>query len=205
MQTNPVKVVQTNHFMPTLKYPWHLFAIKDQLYYYYKNLSGNFKKASFIAENATIEGSVIIAEGAKVFENACIKGNTYIGPNAIVGNNAVVRDSILEEDTQVGVGADIARSIFLKDSHFHGSGFIGDSIIGPGNRLAAGLITANKRFDRKTVKTMVKNKLIDTKLLSLGTITGEGVKTGIRVGTMPGVIISQYAQIPPGKIVKKNL
>jgi hypothetical protein len=52
---------------------------------------------------------------------------------------------------------------------------------------------------------MVKNKLIDTKLLSLGTITGEGVKTGIRVGTMPGVIISQYAQIPPGKIVKKNL
>jgi bifunctional UDP-N-acetylglucosamine pyrophosphorylase/glucosamine-1-phosphate N-acetyltransferase len=185
-----------------LKYAWHLFGIRELLS---QSQEGYRASGSFVAENAIVEDSVIIDEGAKVFEGACVKGNTYIGKNAVIGNNAVVRDSDIGAGVSIGVNSDITRSIIMEGTSSHGAGFIGDSVIGPKNKIAAGFITANKRTDRLNIKTKIKDQKIDTGINALGVVTGTEVKFGINSSTMPGSLIGEGSQVWPGAIVHENL
>lgn len=194
--------IAKDHFLPTLKYPWQLL---DALTHIAAEKKGFIHETAFIAKNAIVEDTVYVDEGAKVFEGACVKGHTYIGKNAVVGNNSVVRDSDLGEGVQVGVNSDITRSIIMRDTHSHGGGFIGDSIIGDSCRLAAGFTTANKRTDRANIVAEVKGEKVDTGTNALGVIMGQSVKTGINVSTMPGKFIGENSQIWPGGVVYNNL
>ncbi|MBD3363407.1 NTP transferase domain-containing protein [Candidatus Dojkabacteria bacterium] len=191
-----------NDYIPSLKYPWHLLEIRKHMS---KTFGGYVSESAQIADNAIVENSVFVDEGAVIFENACIKGKTYIGKNAVIGNNAVIRDSDIGEEVQVGINSDITRSVIMKGTHSHGGGFIGDSIIGPDSRLAAGLITANKRTDRENIKSVVKEKKVDVCSNALGLVTGQKVKTGINVSSMPGKFVGERSMIWPSAVIYKNL
>ena len=188
---------------PTLKYPWHLFAMEK--YLFDRFLRSNITKTAQIASNAAIEGKVYIAENARVYENAVIKGPCYIGANCIIGNNAIVREYVnLEEGVLIGANAEVARTIFQPNVHTH-SGYIGDSILDFGCRLAAGTITANIRIDREEIKTIVRRKKIGTRLNKLGVIMGQNSKTGINVSLMPGVLIGSNTDIGANSLVMENI
>ncbi len=194
--------IPRDRYVSTLKYPWHLLEIKDHIG---KRIKGYVHPTAQIADNAIVENSVYIDEGAKVFEGAVIKGNTYIGKNAIVGNMSLVRDSDLGEGVQVGVFSDITRSIIMRGSKSHGGGFIGDTIVGEESRIAAGVITANKRADRSDIICEVKNKKVRSKTNSLGLVAGKKSKLGIGAKSMPGKFIGENSIIWPAAIISKNL
>ena len=188
---------------PTLKYPWHLFAMEK--YLFDRFLKTDIAKTAQIAPSATIKGKVCIAENVKVYENAVIKGPCYIGANCIIGNNAIIREyADLEKGTLIGANAEVARTIFQSNVHTH-SGYIGDSILGSSCRLAAGTITANIRIDRGEIKTIVRRKKIGTNLNKLGVIMGQNSKTGINVSLMPGVLIGGNVGIGAGSLVMENI
>ncbi|MBI5465032.1 hypothetical protein HY946_00280 [Candidatus Gottesmanbacteria bacterium] len=158
-----------------------------------------------IGKGVILVGKMIIEEGATIFENAVIKGPVYIGKNVLVGNNALVRDgSVLEENCRIGAFAEVKNSIFLPHSSL-GSGFVASSIIGENCRLAHGFVSANRRFDRETVRVKIKREEVDTGLDDLGVIMGEGVQAGIGVGTMPGITIGKGATIGPGTFVFEDV
>ena len=71
--------------------------------------------------------------------------------------------------------------------------------------MGAGTITANLRFDSKTIKTEVRGKLVDTGRRKLGCVFGDNIKTGVHISIMPGVLIGRNSIIHPHSLVKKNI
>lgn len=197
-----VMVRQKEESTPSLKYPWHLFGIAK--YLFDKHLKPSIAKSATIARNAVIEGKVYVGNNVQIFENAVIKGPCSIGENSIIGNNALVREyTNIERGGIVGAYAELTRTIFQEDVHCH-SGFLGDSIFDRGCRIGAGVITANRRFDRGSIKTAAGEK-IDTGLTSFGVAAGREVSFGIHASTMPGVLIGNRSVIGPHSMVKENI
>lgn len=190
------------HAIVSLKYSWHLLPLRKAI----ADMSeGYISPAASIAPTAVIDPLAYIDEGARISDGAHIIGKTYIGKNAFIGNHAVIRDSDIGEHTQIGIFSDVTRSIIMSGSHSHGGGFIGDSVIGPDCRLAHGFVAANKRLDRKEITCYIRGKAVRTNTESLGVIMGKGVRTGVRVSVMPGVLIGNAATIMSGAIVYRNV
>ncbi len=187
----------------TLKYPWHLFGVERYLFNRY--LKKKIEKSAKISKRAVIEGKVYIGKNVKIYKNTTIKGPCYIGENCVIGDNSLIREyTNLEDNVLIGAHSEITRSIFQEDVHTH-SNFIGDSILAKGCKIGAGTVTANRRIDRKEIKSIVSNKRVDTGLTSLGCIIGEDTKTGINCSLMPGVLIGSNCVIGPGSLVMGNI
>ncbi len=75
--------------------------------------------------------------------------------------------------------------------------YIGDSILGNHVLMGAQAVTANLRFDGKTIR--------DTNLIKFGVVIGDRAKIGVNTTCLPGVKIGQQAFIGPGEIVKKDV
>ena len=202
VKENKVVFVKLEKDVVSLKYPWHVFDIKNILLKSIKsNISG--KKASSVVFDES-KGPIFLGNNVKIMENVVIRGPCYIGNNVVIGNNSLIRDSVIEDNVSIGFGSEIARSVFGEGSSIH-SGFVGDSIIGEYSKLGAGFVSSNKRFDRQDVVCNVKNKRKKTGLKSLGVIIGKNSHVGIKCGTMPGVFLGNNSIIYPGKIVYKNV
>jgi len=100
---------------------------------------------------------------------------------------------------------EIKNSIIGSGSEIKHLSYVADSIIGENCNLGAGTILANLRFDGKNVQSMVKGKLIDTQRKKLGAVLGKGVRTGINVSLMPGVLMGANSVIGPHSLVKENV
>src|SRR5258706_2538708 len=141
-----VVYLETSKPTVTLKYGWDLLGLKD---YLLKNMDSFTSPSASIAKNAVLEGNIHIGENVEIYEGVCIKGPCFIGDDARIGNNAVVRGGvIIGKKAVVGANMEIKNSILMEDATTH-SGFIGDSVIANGSRIAGGFCSANVRFDRK--------------------------------------------------------
>lgn len=198
-----VKVLDVEKETFALKYPWHLFEIRN--YIFDRFLKSQISKTAQVAKEAKIKGEVYIGENVKIFEGALIKGPCYIGDNCIIGNNALVRDyTSLEKNCLVGAFAEITRCILQEGAHTH-SGYFGDSILGKNCMVGAGTVTANIRIDRGEIYSEVKGRKINTGLKKLGAVAGDGTKIGVNVSLMPGVLVGSDCKIGPHSLVLKNI
>lgn len=197
-----VNLVRAKKETLSLKYPWDLLEVKD---YLLENISEHTSATAKVSKKAVITGPVFIGDGATIMEGAVIKGPAYIGKRAYVGTHAIIRDGVLvEEKAVVGAHMEIKNSILLSGATTH-SGFIGDSVIGQNSKIAAGFHTGNVRLDRKEIFTLVKNEKVNTRQTHLGVFVGSNTSIGIKVGTMPGVIIGNNSVIGPGTTVMENI
>ena len=134
-----------------------------------------------------------------------IKGKVYIGPHCQIGDHNVLRGPLnLESGVRTGAFFEIKNSVVQEGTHFH-SGYVGDSVIGRNCRFGAGFITANRRLDRGSIKSVVKGKKTDTGLTYFGTVVGDNTSFGIQASTMPGVLIGFDVNVWPGLVVFKNI
>jgi len=197
-----VRFVKTEISVPSLKYAWDLLEIKNYLFENIKTFRG---KNVSISKSAEIIGKVAIGDNAVVMEGARIKGPCFIGENTMIGNNAILRGNVdVEESCVIGANMELKNSLVMNNTKMH-SGFIGDSIIGEDCRVGADFSTANVRLDRKSVKVVIKENEVDSGLKFLGTFVGRNSKIGIKVSTMPGIIIGQNAIIGPSTVVLHNV
>ena len=189
-----VRVVPYNGAWTPIKYPWHVL---DAVRYFLDRAENKISSDLRISPHAILDGKVIIEEGVKILENAVIRGPVYIGRNSVIGNNALVRTySHLGSDCMVGFCTEIKESYVGDGTQFH-MDYAGDSVIGARCSFGAGTITANWRFDSKNVKVKIGDFMIDTGRDKLGAFIGDNCRTGIQVGTMPGVRIGNNALIYP--------
>jgi bifunctional UDP-N-acetylglucosamine pyrophosphorylase/glucosamine-1-phosphate N-acetyltransferase len=204
VKENNATWIKNTDSVQSLKYPWHLFNLLSDLF---SDLKSHTASSATVASTAILDdtrGPIIIDEDAKVGDFAKVSGPCYIGRNCLVGDYSFVRGSSLEENSTVGANTEVVRSILFENSSIH-YGYIADSILGHSSKIGAGLITANKRLDRKNVRVLVKNKIIDTGTNALGIITGENSALGIRVNTMPGILIGKAAAVHPNTTVTRNV
>jgi NDP-sugar pyrophosphorylase family protein len=204
MEQSPVEIAKVPRQRDSLKYPWHLFDFQEMLF---DELESYRSPSATIATTAVIDetnGPVFIEDGVTVGHAARIVGPCYLGKNVLVGDFSLIRESSMEADSVAGAYSELVRSIILEDSTYH-SGYIADSIIGKHVRIGGGIMTANKRLDRAEVRTMVKGQMVGMGRNTAGVVIGDGAKLGVRVVTMPGVLIGSEAEIYPSVQVLRNV
>mgnify|MGYP001559649563 FL=1 len=185
----------------SLKYPWDLLDVND---YSLKNIRTAIRGK--VEKNCVISGAVVVERGSLVKSGAYIEGPVYIGRNCYIGPNCHIRNSTsIGDNCRIGNGAEIKNSIVGDNSKIPHLSFVGDSIIGDNCNLAAGTIAANFRFDKKTVKSVVKGQIIDTQKDKFGCAIGDNTQTGVNVSLMPGVIIGSNCAIGPNSLVIRNI
>ncbi len=181
--------------------PWDLFAANERAL---ATLSTG--QLGTVEAGVTIKGQVFVDEGALVKSGSYLEGPLYCGKRSKIGPHARIRPfTSLEADAVVGHSCDIKNSIIMKGSKVPHLSYVGDSIIGEHCNLGAGTMTANVRFDKRSIRVKVKSKLVDSGREKLGVIMGDHVETGINVTLLPGVRIGSGAWIGPGVIISKDV
>jgi bifunctional UDP-N-acetylglucosamine pyrophosphorylase/glucosamine-1-phosphate N-acetyltransferase len=159
-----------------------------------------------IEQGAHMNGSVSVAESARIRSGAYIEGPTFIDEDCDVGPNCYIRaGTSLGKKVRVGNACEIKNSIIMDNSHVGHLSYIGDSIIGEHCNLGAGTVTANLRLDNGVIKMMVKEQLVSTGRRKLGAVLGDNVKTGIKSLLMPGVKVGVNSWVGPNFMVERDL
>ena len=201
-KNNVLDVIATKNEISTLKYPWDILSLKNLLM---KSVKGLVSSGAKISKSAEIDDNVVIESGAQILEGVKIKGPAYIGKDVKVGTNSLIRSGTdLEENVSLGAFTEVKNSLIMEGTSIH-SGFIGDSIIGQNCKIGSGFTTANKKIDRSNIEVTVRGKKVDTGLRAFGAIVGNSVTLGIKVSTMPGVIVGNNSVIGPSTSVFKNV
>ena len=155
---------------------------------------------------AVVGEEVYVATGAVVGPHTVIEGKAFIGPGVRVGPHSYLRGGVvLLEGSKVGHASEIKASLLMEHARAPHLNYVGDSIIGEHVNLGAGTITANLRFDDKTIRVTLKGKRVDSGRRKLGAIMGGYSKTGINVSLMPGVKVGSHAVIYPGCVVYRDV
>ena len=127
-----------------------------------------------------IKGPAWIGEGVEIRPGAYIRGNVIIGAGSVVGNSCEFKNAILMEKAQV--------------PHYS---YVGDSILGSGAHLGAGVICSNLRLDQKNVNAIIDGQNVDSGLRKFGAILGENAEVGCNTALMPGAILGKRALVGP--------
>ena len=153
-------------------------------------------------ESNETNGPIHIDKTANIEPGVYIIGPAYIGPNASIRQGAYVRQySWICSDAVVGHCSETKHSILLsgaKAPHFN---YVGDSILGGGVNLGAGVKLSNLRNDGENVNLRVGEEKIDSDLRKFGALLGEGCQLGCNAVTNPGVILGVGSFVHPNTTV----
>ncbi|MEM2341802.1 MAG: sugar phosphate nucleotidyltransferase [Candidatus Bathyarchaeia archaeon] len=159
-----------------------------------------------IEDGAHIKGPVFIGENTIIRSGSYIEGPVFIGEGSDIGPNCHIRPyTSIGKNVRIGNACEIKNSILMNNVHVGHLSYIGDSIIGEGCNLGAGSISANLRFDKRTVKMRIKGEIVDTGRVKLGVIMGDNVMTGVGALFMPGVTIGCNSWVGPNIVVYEDV
>lgn len=177
-----------------LKYPWDVLSMM-------KNFLSSIKENDIsskteISGKSLITGPVVIGENVKIGDFSKIVGPAFIGDNTVIGDHTLIRESQIGEDCLIGSFSEVARS-YIGNNVFLHRNYIGDSVLDDGVSLGAQAVTANLRFDGKTVKSTIGQDKIDSNLHKFGAVIGNGSKIGVNSTILPGIKIGKNSIISP--------
>ena len=129
---------------------------------------------------ATIIGPAWIGAGTEIRPGAFIRGNVIVGAGCVLGNSCEFKNCLLMDGVQV--------------PHFS---YVGDSILGNGAHLGAGVICSNLRLDQQPVSLRLDGALIDTGLRKFGAILGDKAEVGCNAVLNPGTLLGKRALVMP--------
>ena len=146
---------------------------------------------------------VFIHPSAKIGDFVTIEGPSFVGPNVVIRHGAYIRKgSWICEGAVIGNSSEIKNSVMLpgaKAPHFN---YVGDSIVGHGVNLGAGVKLSNIRNDRGPVPICLEDSTrIDSGMVKLGAMIGDNSQLGCNVVTNPGTIIMPKTSIKPNQSV----
>lgn len=183
------------YFLPE-DYPWSWVpAIKQALssFNFYKT-----PKPSDIPEQLVIKGDVYFGSNVKLPPYGYIEGPAYIGANTELRVGVYIRGNvIIGEHCVLGNSCEYKNCLLMDNVQTPHFNYIGDSILGTGSHLAAGVILANLRLDEQAVSININNTKIATNLRKLGSMIGEYTQVGCNTVLQPGTILSKKVILGP--------
>ena len=137
-------------------------------------------KSAVVAPTASLNGPLIIDEGAEIRHCAFIRGSAIVGKNAVVGNSTELKNVVLFDNVQV--------------PHYN---YVGDSILGYKSHMGAGSITSNVKSDKTLVEIRTEEEKIKTGLKNMGAVLGDEVEVGCGSILNPGTVVGPHTNIYP--------
>jgi len=180
--------------------PWELLDANELLL---DDLEGRVDGT--VEDGATLDGPVVVEDGARVRSGSYIEGPVLVQSGADVGPNAYVRGStVVGPNVRVGNAVEVKNSILMPDTACPHLSYVGDSVLGSDVNFGAGTTVANLRHDDETVRMRVKGESVDTGRRKLGVVVADGVKTGIDTDLNAGVRLGRGATTKPGETVLRD-
>jgi bifunctional UDP-N-acetylglucosamine pyrophosphorylase/glucosamine-1-phosphate N-acetyltransferase len=207
MDVTPFKAMPYKGPWHPIKYPWHVL---EAMNYYLSTVERHIADGVYMEDGVYISGPVYIEEGVRLLHGADIRGPVYIGANSLIGQYANVRESMVSQNSIVGIGSEVNRSYIGRGARLHTAKAL-DAILADNAgvdehvNLSAGMITANFRADAGPVKSTVKGQRLDTGRDKLGAVIGAGSFIGIGAMLMPGVKIGEGCFIGPLTLVLEDV
>ena len=127
-----------------------------------------------------IEGPVYIGPETQIHPGAYLRGNVIVGRGCVLGNSSEYKNCILMDAVQT--------------AHFN---YVGDSILGSGAHLGAGVVLANLRLQRDEILIATAEGKIPTGLKKLGALFGEKAEVGCNAVLQPGTILGKRSLVYP--------
>jgi bifunctional UDP-N-acetylglucosamine pyrophosphorylase / glucosamine-1-phosphate N-acetyltransferase len=152
---------------------------------------------------------IAIGPGTLIEPGVYIAGPCIIGKGCVLRHGAYLHGgSVCGSHVTIGHGVEIKHSVLLDDATAAHFSYVGDSILGTGVNLGAGVKCANLRLDRAEVAVLIDKKRVRTGLKKFGAIVGDGVQIGCNCVLNPGTLIGRDSvshpllnfggTIPPG-------
>ncbi len=129
---------------------------------------------------ATILGPTWIGAGTDIRPGAFIRGNVITGERCVLGNASEFKNCLLLDGVQA--------------PHYN---YVGDSILGNGAHLGAGVICSNLRLDQGEVTVRTDAGVVSTGLRKFGAILGDGAEVGCNAVLNPGALLGPRALVMP--------
>ncbi len=150
-------------------------------------------------ENASL---IYIGDNVRIEPGAYIRGPCFIGGGSTIRHGAYIRGNVVTGiHCVIGHGTEIKSSILFDSVHAAHFNYIGDSILGNGVNLGAGVKCANYRLDQKNIYVRRGREKVDTGLKKLGAIIGDGGQIGCNCVINPGALLSPGVLFPPSQTI----
>lgn len=138
-------------------------------------------KGSSIEVGSWIQGPCIIGEHCSIRQGAYIRGAVITGNNCVIGHASEVKSSIIADSSKL--------------PHF---AYVGNSLLGTGVNLGAGVRCANLKLNRERICV----NGIDSGLRKFGAILGDYSQIGCNAVLNPGSVIGKKVICYPLKSVR---
>ncbi|MBH55036.1 MAG: UDP-N-acetylglucosamine diphosphorylase [Opitutaceae bacterium] len=136
-----------------------------------------------LAPNVVIHGPTFIGPHTEIRPGAYIRGNVIAGAHCVLGNSCEFKNSLLLNHVQV--------------PHFS---YVGDSVLGNGAHLGAGVICSNLRLDQANVWIKLVGGAVDSGLRKLGALIGDEAEVGCNSVLTPGCILGKRSLVYPSMV-----
>lgn len=184
----------------------NIFSVEKSVWEALKEL----KNYLFSLPLGTIEGKVsekaylinpeliFIGKGTTVQAGAYIQGPCFIGRDCEVRHGAYIRGDVLTGNgCVIGHTTELKHCILLNNAIAAHFAYLGDSILGNGVNLGAGVKCANLRLDRAAVRIKMGGGSIATGMRKLGLIAGDNAQIGCNAVSNPGTLLGPRAVAYP--------
>ncbi|MFT4549284.1 MAG: NDP-sugar pyrophosphorylase family protein [Verrucomicrobiales bacterium] len=152
-----------------------------------------------VSEQAFVGSPIFIGEGTVVEPGATIKGPVWIGKNCTVRSGAYIRENVIVGDgCLLGNSSEFKNCILFDEVDVPHFSYVGDSIMGCGSHLGAGVILSNVKLDSQEVQISHEGGRIATGLRKFGAIIGDGTEIGSNSVVSPGSILGKDCILYPG-------
>ncbi len=129
---------------------------------------------------ATVIGPAYIGAKTEIRPGAFIRGNVIVGDGCVLGNASEFKHCLLLDGVQA--------------PHFN---YVGDSVLGNGAHLGAGVICSNLRLDRSEVTVRLPTGPVKTGLKKFGAVLGDKAEVGCNAVLNPGTLLGPGALVMP--------
>jgi len=199
IEKHPFKLHNIDNDLLDIWYAWNLLDANKAYLWELSESTINWE----IEDNVSINGNIILEEGAVIKSGTYIEWNCYFGKNTVIWPNAYIRgNTSLWDGWKIGFSVEVKNSYLWDNSKIPHLSYLWDSIVWNNVNLWGGFKVANLRHDGKNMKVMVKWKLIDSGKRKLGCIIWDNVKTAINTQVYPGRVLETNSTTVPGEIIK---
>lgn len=129
---------------------------------------------------AVIIGPAWIGANTEIRPGAYIRGNVIVGERCVLGNSSEFKNCLLLDGVQA--------------PHFN---YVGDSILGNGAHLGAGVICSNLRLDQAEIVVRLPEGAVSTGLRKFGAVLGDKAEVGCNAVLNPGTLLGPRALVAP--------
>jgi bifunctional UDP-N-acetylglucosamine pyrophosphorylase/glucosamine-1-phosphate N-acetyltransferase len=144
-----------------------------------------------------VDGRARIGPDTILYPFTVITGDVIVGRNCRIGPFTHLRDgTVLEEDVEVGAFVELTRTTLGRGTIARHHAYLGDTRVGPGVNVGAGVITAN--FDGKLKS---RTEIGKGAFLGSGAILIAPVQVGEGATVAAGAVVTKNHDVPAGTTV----